>query len=222
MYAIDFHVHSNFSADSVMKVEKIIDVARKTGLNGVAITDHNTIAGGLYGAKLNKSPDFDVVCGCEMDSEEGHILGLFLNDEIRTNRAFEIVDEIRDQGGLSVLAHPFKHKNEINKELLKKIDCVEVFNSRLSQSNNLSAYQLAKDLDMPLVVGSDAHFYFEIGNAMVRINDCICDSEDLKKSIVRGNVELYGKLTSSPSHVFSKFLFMVRTKVSSRLVNRLL
>ena len=136
MYSIDFHVHSNYSADCIINVKRMIDVARKAGLNGVAITDHNTIAGSLKGIKLNKYPDFDVVCGCEMDSEEGHIVGLFLNEELRKNSAFEIVDEIKDQGGISVLAHPYKQKRLINKDLLKKIDCIEAFNSRITQEKN--------------------------------------------------------------------------------------
>ena len=207
MYSIDFHVHSNYSADCIINVKRMIDVARKAGLNGVAITDHNTIAGSLKGIKLNKYPDFDVVCGCEMDSEEGHIVGLFLNEELRKNSAFEIVDEIKDQGGISVLAHPYKHKRLINKDLLKKIDCIEAFNSRITQEKNLAAQQLSKELNSPTVAGSDAHFYFEIGNARVIINDGISDLEDLRKAILNRNVKLQGKLTSVPSSVFSKFAF---------------
>jgi len=222
VYSIDFHVHSNYSADSIMKVEKMIKIARKIGLSGIAITDHNTVIGGLKGAKLNRHQDFHVVCGSEIDSEEGHIIGLFLNEEIQTNHAFEIVDEIKEQGGISVLAHPFKHKEVINKELLSRIDCIEVFNSRLSQHKNLRAHLLTKELNCPVLAGSDAHFYCEIGNSMVMIDEDISDTEELKKAILNRNVKICGKLTPFPSNAFSRFALVFRTHVSGRLVTKLL
>lgn len=221
MYFIDLHMHSKHSPDSIMNVNTMIKIAHKAGLNGIAITDHNTIAGGLDGVALNRYKDFDVVCGCEMDSEEGHILGLFLNEEIRTNNVFEIVDEIRDQGGISVLAHPFKHDRIINKDLLNKIDCIEGFNSRLSLKKNLKAQQLVKESCHPQVVGSDAHFYFEIGNSMLMVDESVSDLEDLKKAILRNKTSFHGTVTPFPSGVFSKFVFKMRMCVSDRITTNL-
>ena len=221
MYTVDFHLHSNYSADSIMNVRKMIDVARKMGLRGIAITDHNNIIGGQKGLKLNKYQDFDVICGAEMDSEEGHIIGLFLNEEIQTNYASEIIDEIRDQGGISVLAHPFKSKKIISKEVLEKVDCIEAFNSRISQQENLKAQQLAKELDYPTLAGSDAHFYFEIGNSGVIVNEYISDLEDLRKAILKKNTTIYGRLTPVPSQILSKIALEMRMHVSDRFTTRL-
>jgi predicted metal-dependent phosphoesterase TrpH len=39
---IDFHVHSFFSMDGVSSPEDLIAAARAAGLNGFAVTDHNT------------------------------------------------------------------------------------------------------------------------------------------------------------------------------------
>ena len=39
----DLHIHLKYSSDGVLDPEKIVKIAAKRGLNGVAITDHNTI-----------------------------------------------------------------------------------------------------------------------------------------------------------------------------------
>ena len=57
----DLHVHSKYSRDSILSPEKIISVAKRKKLDGVAVTDHNTIRGGLAAFKLNKSRDFEVI-----------------------------------------------------------------------------------------------------------------------------------------------------------------
>jgi len=55
---IDLHVHSMYSFDSFMSVDKIIKLAKKKDLNGIAIVDHNNIKGGMEGKKINKNKDF--------------------------------------------------------------------------------------------------------------------------------------------------------------------
>jgi predicted metal-dependent phosphoesterase TrpH len=105
--------------------------------------------------------------------------------------------------------------------MLKKVDCIEVFNSRISQHENLRAQQLASELGHPVLAGSDAHFYFEIGNSGVIVNDCVSDLEDLKKAILKKNTKVYGKLTPVPSQIFSKFALKMRTRVSDRFTTSL-
>lgn len=39
----DLHIHSKYSSDGVLDPEKIVKIATKRGLSGIAITDHNTI-----------------------------------------------------------------------------------------------------------------------------------------------------------------------------------
>jgi len=67
----------NFHMDSFMRPEKVVKVARRIGLNGIAITDHDTIAGGLSAQKANKDSGFLVIIGCEVKSDCGDIIGLF-------------------------------------------------------------------------------------------------------------------------------------------------
>jgi len=125
----DLHIHSTYSYDSLLSPERIIKVAKRKGLHGVAITDHNTTKGGIEALKVEKGEDFQVIVGAEMKTEYSDIIGLFLEDEIRTSKFEEVIEEIKSQGGLSVLAHPYRqYKNP--EEIVDRVDLVEGFNAR--------------------------------------------------------------------------------------------
>ena len=49
----ELHIHSKYSFDSLMSLESIIKEAKLRGLDGIAITDHNTIKGGLEAQRIN-------------------------------------------------------------------------------------------------------------------------------------------------------------------------
>ena len=102
----DFHIHSKFSYDSLLSPKRIVRVAKKRGLDGIAITDHDTIKGALEASKFNDS--IYVIIGSEIRTEKGDVIGLFLNEEITSKYFDEVVDEIKSQGGLVVLPHPYK------------------------------------------------------------------------------------------------------------------
>ena len=85
----DLHIHSKYSSDGVLDPEKIVKIAAKRGLNGVAITDHNTIIGGLK-AKNYETEDFKVIVGSEISTERGEIIGLFLKEEIKPGNVQEV------------------------------------------------------------------------------------------------------------------------------------
>ena len=94
----DLHIHLKYSSDGVLDPEKIVKIAIKRGLNGVAITDHNTIIGGLK-AKNYETEDFKVIVGSEISTERGEIIGLFLKEEIKPGNVQEVISEIKEQNG---------------------------------------------------------------------------------------------------------------------------
>ena len=90
----DLHTHTYFS-DGVFSPEKIIEKAIENGLNGVAITDHDTILGIEPAIKYSKKRNDIIVIpgiefGCIYNQEEVHILGYFIDynskDIIRATR----------------------------------------------------------------------------------------------------------------------------------------
>jgi len=175
----DLHIHSKYSYDSFLSPVRIIKVAKKKGLHGVAITDHNTIKGGIEALKINEDEDFQVIVGAEIRTEYGDIIGLFLEDEITTNKFEEVIEEIKSQGGLSVLAHPYR-QYKFPEEIIDKVDLVEVFNARSKKRDNRRALHLAAKYNKPVIAGSDAHLPFEIG----RGSTIVPAQVDLKNAII--------------------------------------
>ncbi len=185
---LDLHIHSKYSFDSILEPEKIIEVAKKRDLDGIAITDHNTIKGGVEAEKINKDQDFLVIVGSEISTEIGDITGLFLNEEIKSRNSMEVIEEIKEQGGIVVLPHPYKgHK--LNDELISSVDVIESFNSRTGRYENFFAEELAEKYKKPTIAGSDAHFESEIGMAKTLINSPIFES--VKYSIVSGDTTIF-------------------------------
>lgn len=186
---LDLHIHSKYSFDSISKPHDIVRVAKRKGLNGIAITDHNTIKGGVEAKKINHAPGFLVIIGSEISTEIGDIIGLFLNEEIKSRDSMEVVEEIHQQGGIAILPHPYKD-HRLNDEIVREIDAIEVFNARTSEENNKKAMKLAERFKKTIVAGSDAHFCSEIGTCKVILN-----STNVRDEILNGKLKLETKMT---------------------------
>ena len=214
----DLHIHSKYSFDSFSQPKKIVERAKRIGLDGIAVTDHNTIKGGLEVEKLTRGmDDFVGICGAEISTDHGDIIGLFLNEDIEDRYALNVIDRIKSQGGIVILPHPFKRTENISKELLKRIDAIEVFNARgkrpTRDSKNQRAMQLAERLDLPKTAGSDAHFLFEIGRGICDIEHSL-DMKDsaIKKSILKSRRQIYGVESSLYVEQLSQMIRMIKLR----------
>lgn len=182
----DLHVHSKYSHDSNLSPEKIIKISKKIGLSGVAITDHNTIKGGIATSRINNDKDFKVILGEEIKTEYGDVVALFLKEEITVRKFRDVIDDIKNQGGLGILAHPFRHF-KFPEKIINEVDLVEGFNARSKTEDNLRAFQIAKKYNKASCAGSDAHFYFELGRGRTISN------EEIEMALRTGNCEIQGK-----------------------------
>ncbi len=167
---IDFHTHTYYSYDCLMKPEKILRIAKKRGLNGIVICDHNTINGGLEAKKINKDKNFIVIIGAEIATNAGDITGIFLTKEIGSRNFEDVIGEIRAQNGKVILNHPYRG-HDLTKIDLTKIDFIEGYNSRLYDKENQQAIDLAKSNNIPVLAGSDSHLYNEIANCKTTVKD---------------------------------------------------
>src|SRR5579864_9474354 len=104
----DLHMHTRYS-DGRPTVRALLDhIARRTRLQVIAITDHDTIEGALEARALQARYPFEVVVGEEISSREGHILALFLRQHVAPGMsAAETIAAIHEHGGLAIAAHPF-------------------------------------------------------------------------------------------------------------------
>lgn len=82
MTGFDMHIHTTAS-DGFFSVRDIIGMAKDIGLDGIAITDHDTVASLDEAAALSKELKFPVISGIEFSSDwqgrDVHILGYWFD-----------------------------------------------------------------------------------------------------------------------------------------------
>ncbi|HUV53340.1 MAG TPA: PHP domain-containing protein, partial [Dehalococcoidia bacterium] len=135
MLKADLHVHTRYSPDSISSPEKIVQRCIDSGINCLAITDHNSIAGAL---ETKRIAPFKVIVGEEILTNSGEIIGYFLTEEIPPHLSPEdTVKRIKDQGGLVCIPHPcdsLRPQSKLQRRALERImpqvDLIEVYNSR--------------------------------------------------------------------------------------------
>jgi len=104
--AADIHIHTTYS-DGEPAPSEVVARAIQLGLDVIAVTDHDSIDGGLAAAEA-AGDRLEVVIGEEVSTRQGHVLGLFLTRTVSAGRdARDTVDEIHAQGGLAIPAHPY-------------------------------------------------------------------------------------------------------------------
>jgi predicted metal-dependent phosphoesterase TrpH len=144
------------------------------GLDPIFVTDHDTIEGAL---RIRQDQPRRVVVGQEIATTEGELIGLFLERPIPARLAPEAaVAEIRAQGGLVYLEHPYDpFRQHLSEETIERlapaIDIVEVFNGRSPQEANRKAADLCTMLEAAPGAGSDAHTLGEIGSVYIEMED---------------------------------------------------
>ncbi|MGA9139022.1 MAG: PHP domain-containing protein [Methanocella sp.] len=216
MLKYDLHLHSRYSPDGTLDVRDIFRIAKKRGLDGIAITDHDTVRGGLEALKL-KPEGLDVICGCEVNTDRGDVIGLFLTEEIRSKEHVSVIEEIHAQGGVAVVPHPFDSIRGSAFWLTDRdaplIDGVEVVNARcVFRRSNAAADLYAGRFDRARTGGSDAHFGGEIGNACTLIED----GDNIREAILGRRTRPFGQLSSPVFHLRTKALLMERRVIKRR------
>jgi len=209
----DLHIHSKYSACSNSPVIEILKRAKKSGLNGIAITDHNKIKGAVEAKKLNKDRDFEVIVGSEIKTDNGEILAYYLNKEIKPGKFEEVVEKAREQGALVAIAHPYAEiRKRLRRPFKSKVDAVECFNQRmLFNINNIKARQLAEKLKVAKIAGSDSHFIFEIGNTYTIFDEDLRKAVLTRKTAFKG-VSFLGLLGTSKSILKKRVLDKFKSK----------
>lgn len=189
---LDLHVHTDASDDGRSTLAQMAAAARAAGIHAMAVTDHNLctpVPAELEGVLL--------IPGCEVSTQSGHITGLFLErpldlknlrrDGLPTAQA--ACEEIHRCGGLAVLAHPFEKRNA-QPCTGAAYDAVEGCNARAEfkvRGANRMALELAGQLGLPAVGGSDGHSSREVGNARTRVEAESCSLAALRQAILQGN-----------------------------------
>ncbi len=203
----DIHMHTDASDGGPSPAELLEHVQRRTDLDVIAITDHDTIAGALEAKRLHERGEyrFDLVIGQEVTSSDGHILALFIDRPITKERsARQTIREIHALGGLAVAAHPLLTLRYIDPDMLtadgvgvdvlmsEQFDGVEIINgSPTMKEENARVRMLNRTvLFRAETGGSDAHIKEAIGKGYTLFPGKT--ATDLRKAIERKTTEAVG------------------------------
>ena len=208
---IDLHCHTYYSRDALCPPRRLVRFAKKRGLDAIAITDHDTTRAwkeaeeeaGKIGLKIIRGEEIKIK---ESGKTIGEILAYFISKEIdpKGKTAAEVIEEIKNQGGLAIIAHPYHWKKPFRKlkECKSLADGVEVFNARSqSKKGNEKSLKFAEDNDLSMTAGSDSHTPLEIGRAYVEAD--IERIEDLKEAIRDKKIVIRGKQTNPTIQIFA-------------------
>ncbi|MBI4339216.1 MAG: PHP domain-containing protein [Chloroflexi bacterium] len=174
MLKADLHIHTVYSPDCLSSPGQIVARCLKVGINCLAVTDHNAVAGAQG---LKRIAPFTVIVGEEVLTAEGEIIGLFLERLVPKHLSpEETVARIKEQGGLVCIPHPcdrFRRsplRPQALERILPSVDVIEVFNSRTwLLRDSARAKQIAASHGLPGGAGSDAHTIDEIGTSYVEL-----------------------------------------------------
>ena len=177
---VDLHMHTDHSGDCATPVDVLIHTARDRGLGAIAITDHNEVSGALEARKLAEElGDIKVIVAEEVKTaEQGEVIGLFLEEKIPKGLTMaETIAEIRRQGGLVYVPHPFDRFHSVPDyehllDMVEEIDILEVFNPRIAVTSfNEEAVRFAAKYRIVSGAGSDSHVAQGLGSVRQRIHD---------------------------------------------------
>jgi len=203
---IDLHIHSKYSFDSFNEPKLIIKMAKKRKLDGIAITDHDSLKGSNEAKKISK--DFLIIEGSEINTVSGEILAYGIQEEIKPKLLIEeTIDRIHEQGGIAVTPHPFDvFRNRLHKNIVKRVDGIEVINGGcIFNFFNFLAFKKAKNMNLSMTAGSDAHSIREIGSAYTVFES----NDDVLKMIKNGLCKPEGKLSLPPIHLEASLVMLL-------------
>ncbi len=180
---VDLHMHTDHSGDCATPVEVLLATAREQGLGAIAVTDHNEISGALearaQAAESGPHPPVKVIVGEEVKTAgQGEVIGLFIEEKIPRGLSLaETVAEIKRQGGLVYVPHPFDRMHSVPDyehllTIIDDVDAIEVFNPRVAiGAFNEEASRFAAKYRIPAGAGSDSHVAQGLGSVRIRMHD---------------------------------------------------
>ena len=216
-WLVDLHAHT-ICSDGLMTVRELLLTAKKRGLSGVAITDHDTTRCVKKALNLAKEIGVIVVPGVEVSTREAHLLLYGIVEELPEKyrlkpSILEVLDYARGNNYFSSIAHPFgrifkPYPVVYLREALIKADGVEVINGRTPLKNNEKAIRLALEHNKIPTAGSDAHIPEEVGSAKILLREPVENYLQIIEQLYKNNHVVYGgrSLRQIISSIFKKRL----------------
>lgn len=175
---IDLHIHTRpRSPCSAIDPMDLIREARSKGLDGVCLTEHQSLWDPMEIADLALRNGIRIFQGNEVTTNQGDILVFGYKEDVKGVVGIqELREAVTEAGGLMFAAHPFRGflvfgfaqlqmdvEQACRRSVFRYVDGLEVLNCRLTKQENDLARQVAQRLGLLGVAGSDAHRLDEVG-----------------------------------------------------------
>lgn len=176
MLRVEFHCHTIYSKDSLLRPIELIETCRRKGIDRVIVTDHNRIDGARRAQEIDPQR---VIVGEEIMTTRGELLTAFVKEVIPARlEPLEAIHRLREQGAFISVSHPFDWqrngawKTEDLLEIIPYVDAIETYNARcLNETPNRMAREFAGEHQLRGTAGSDAHTARELGRANLLLLD---------------------------------------------------
>jgi predicted metal-dependent phosphoesterase TrpH/glycosyltransferase involved in cell wall biosynthesis len=174
---VDLHMHTDHSHDCATPVDVLLQSAKDAGLGAIAVTDHNEVSGALEAEE--RANGIKVIVAEEVKTaDQGEVIGLFIREKIERGMSLaDTIAEIRRQGGLVYVPHPFDRMHSVPDyehmlDIVEDIDAIEVFNPRVAISSfNEEAARFAAKYRIVAGAGSDSHVAQGLGSVKIKMRD---------------------------------------------------
>jgi predicted metal-dependent phosphoesterase TrpH len=182
-------VHTTLSACSQLALADVLAHSRHRGLDGVCITDHDTMAVGRYLQEGRQPDGLLVFFGLEYTTPEGDFLlfGPFENLS-RHLSARRLLDHVAAAGGVAIAAHPFRRNRPVKECLVREGCCriVESVNGRNRAAENRAVDRWRRQYAFGVCAGSDAHSLVELGRVKTRFKEPVATRAELVAALKNG------------------------------------
>jgi len=211
-WTVELHTHTCYSPDCLVRPAQFVAACRRKGIDRVAVTDHNAIAGALAAQQI--APEL-VIVGEEIKTDCGEIIAFFLKEFVPPGLPVrEAIARVRGQGGVVGVSHPcdsLRREAMGTRRLLPIVDLVdalEVFNARcMWPADNDCARAIAQEHGKLMFAGSDAHTAGELGQATVLMPP-FDSPQSFLTSLVQA--EIHARLSSPLVHFASTYAKLVK------------
>lgn len=203
---IDLHTHTRgLSWDSDLTPDQLIEEAKKAGLDGICLTEHDYFWDQEAARELARKHNFVVIAGIEINTDDGHVLCFGLEKYVYgMHRSAELAGHVQAAGGVMVAAHPYRRRmpwhpdreDEYAEALakivanpyLKACVAIERYNGRGAPAENAFANQIVDALGIPGVANSDSHAVKDIGRCATEFLNRVEGLDDLIIELKAGRV----------------------------------
>ncbi len=224
---VDLHMHTDHSSDCATPVDVLLATAVDVGLGAIAVTDHNEVSGALDAREKASQYGIKVIVGEEvMTADQGEVIGLFIEEKIpRGMTLAETIAEIRRQGGLVYVPHPFDRMHSVPDyehmlAVVGQIDAIEVFNPRIAiPAFNEEAVRFAAKYRIVGGAGTDGHVAQALGAVRITMRD-FDGPEEFLESLRDANIAAKRTASSLKALIATRGLKTSSASMSSTTASR--